>query len=100
MSSQYCPECGHEHPAEARFCMNCGLALTRQPAAPGAQRREAGTDWAAIAAAVLAFLSLRHVSRRARNTFLVLAFLMFFFGCPMMCGFVAYVMEWIGRLLH
>jgi hypothetical protein len=110
MRQQYCSVCGHGNPLEARFCMDCGSPLS-SPGAPiqgyGAaterdvpdyQPRRGGTDWAAIAAALLAFLSLRHLSRRARNTTIVIAFLVLFFGCPMVCGFVMYVMEWFARL--
>jgi hypothetical protein len=126
MSKQYCPECGQENPIEARFCMNCGLSLTNEPAprhphsttegkakgaalyvpspAPSTAPVDAtgakGTDWAAIAAAILAFLSLRHMSRRARDTVLVIAFLTLFFGCPMICGFVAFMMQWFSNLFH
>jgi uncharacterized membrane protein YvbJ len=111
MNQQFCPECGQESPIEAKFCMECGSPLaspdariqgTRavaQRAAPGYQPGSGGTDWAAIAAALLAFLSLRHLSRRARNTTIVIAFLALFFGCPMVCGFAMYVMEWFARLL-
>ena len=120
MSQQFCPECDHGNPIEARFCMECGSRLAgpgtpiqangfgqstaRQPvaerAAPDHRRSNGGTDWAAVAAALLAFLSLRHLSRRARNTTIVIAFLVLFFGCPMVCGFVMYVMEWIARLFQ
>jgi hypothetical protein len=126
MNKQHCPECGQENPNEARFCMHCGTSLIDQPApwrststvegkaegaalyvpsprqstAPAASAQEKGADWAAIAAAILAFLSLRHMSRRARDTVLVIAFLMLFFGCPMVCGFVAFVMQWFSNLFH
>jgi hypothetical protein len=108
MNEQYCPECGHQNPVEARFCMGCGCALAAQPvpraaspgqaAIPAAPRR--GTDWAAIAAAVLAFLSLRHMSRRAQGTAIVIAFFVLFFGCPMVCGFVMFVMEWVSSFFQ
>jgi hypothetical protein len=72
--------------------MACGHALGREvPPAPVAQDR--GTDWAAIVAAVLAFLSLRRMSRRARGTFFVFLFLFLFFICPMVCGFFYYIAE-------
>jgi uncharacterized membrane protein YvbJ len=117
LSEQFCPECGKENPQEARFCMNCGRSLAgeeRYPASGPALRvpdpaQETGRattrssnapDWAAIAAAVLAFFSLRHMSRRARQTFFLIAFFVLFFGCPLACGFVAYVMEWIARLFQ
>jgi hypothetical protein len=126
MSEQHCPECGKENPGEARFCMHCGTSLIDRPApvrststvegtaggaglyvpspgqspAPAVPAQEKATDWAAIAAAILALLSLRHMSRRARDTFLVIAFLILFFGCPMVCGTVAFVMQWSSNLFH
>jgi hypothetical protein len=126
MSDQHCPECGQENPTEARFCMHCGISLIDQPAprpspvpvqgraegaalyvpspgqntAPAGSAREKSTDWAAIAAAFLAFLSLRHMSRRARDTVLVIAFLLLFFGCPMVCGFMAFVLQWFSNPFH
>lgn len=97
MSDRYCPECGQQNPAGARFCMQCGYALAGEPAArPGSQ----GTDWAGIVAAVLAFLSLRRMSPRARNMTLLVVFLVLFFGCPMVCGFVGFVMEWAASLFR
>jgi ribosomal protein L40E len=118
MSQQFCPECGHENPVAARYCMECGSSVDRPDAqvrghrtgqralrrpvaespAPDPQPGGQGTDWAAIATAILAFLSLRRLSRGARNATIVTAFLVLFFGCPMVCGFVMYVMEWIARL--
>jgi hypothetical protein len=107
MNKQFCPECGHENPVEARFCMDCGRLLgaesetnaVRQPAAaprsPGG-----GTDWAGIVAAVLAFLSLRQMSRKARQTTIVLAFLVLFFGCPMVCGFAMFVVDSVVSLFR
>jgi hypothetical protein len=72
--------------------MACGHALGREvQLAPAAQDR--GTDWAGIVAAVLAFLSLRGMSRRARGIGLVLLFLFLFFICPMACGFFYYLSE-------
>lgn len=126
MSEQHCLECGRENPSEARFCMHCGTSLIERPApkrststvdgktggagmyvpspeqgtAPAVPAQEKSTDWAAIAAAILALLSLRHMSRRARDTVLVIAFLMLFFGCPMVCGFVVFVMQWSSHLFH
>jgi hypothetical protein len=47
---------------------------------------------------LLAFVSLRHLSRKARGAAFVILFLLLFFGCPMVCGFVMYVMEWFARL--
>lgn len=103
MNNKYCPECGHENPAGARFCMDCGYPLAGQPARvppPAARPDSEGADWAAIAAAILAFLSLRHMSRKARGTTFVIGFLVLFFGCPMVCGFVAFVMEWAANLFR
>ena len=115
MNRQYCPECGHENPIEARFCMDCGHGLNGparlaagegyRPGESGGtsqayQRENGGTDWAAIAAAVLAFLSLRHMSRKARDTTIVVTFLVLFFGCPMVCGFVMFVLDWFARLFQ
>lgn len=110
MNNQYCPECGHENPVKARFCMGCGYGLAGQPVprheypaqevAPATTRHDRSPDWAAIAAAVLAFLSLRHMSRRAQGTAIVIAFFVLFFGCPMVCGFVMFVMEWFSSLFQ
>lgn len=86
--------------------MTCGHALdgeVQPPAkavAPPVQARNEGTDWAAIVAAVLAFLSLRSLSRRARGTVIVVTILVLFFGCPMVCGFVMFVMDWFARLFQ
>ena len=107
-----CASCGREYPADARFCMYCGYMLNGEsteiappgvreaaaPAAPTAQ--DGGMDWAAIAAAFLAFLSLRHLSRHARQITILFFFFMMFFGCPMICGFVVYVMDWFANLFH
>lgn len=119
MANQYCPECGFELPATARFCMDCGASLesdltpagagaeakrgrqvaAQQPAPAAAQQPPSkGLDWTAIAAAVVAFFGLRHLSRGARNTVVLLAFLFLFFGCPLICGFVMFAMEWLARL--
>jgi len=108
MNSTYCPECGHQNPIEARFCMDCGHPLAGPPVRtnpaynrPAAVRPDSGgTDWAGIVAAILAFLSLRHMSRKARGTALVIVFLVLFFGCPMMCGFIAFTMEWAANLFR
>jgi len=107
VSTRYCPECGHEHPADARFCMYCGCmmpdAAGRQPTLPpepAPAPQSQGTNWAAIAAGFLAFLGLRHASRKARQTAIVVILFMLFFGCPMMCGFVAFVMEWFAALFQ
>jgi uncharacterized membrane protein YvbJ len=102
MSEQYCPECGHKNPGEARFCMQCATPLAGQqsPAAGSGSPQRERTDWATIVAAVLAFLSLRHMSRKARDTTIVVLLLMLFFGCPMVCGFMAFAMEWFARLFQ
>lgn len=100
MSKQFCPSCGTENPGDARFCMACGHDLGREvpPAPPATVAQDRGTDWAAIVAAILAFLSLRRMSRRARGTIFVLLFLFLFFICPMVCGFLYYIAESIlGR---
>lgn len=36
MATVFCTQCGHENPDDARFCANCGSALSRpgQPVAP------------------------------------------------------------------
>lgn len=66
---------------------------------PGADGQQ-GTDWAAIVAAVLAFLGLHHMTRKARQTTVVIVLIMMFFGCPMVCGFIAFVMEWFGSFFR
>jgi hypothetical protein len=109
VASQYCPECGYELPAGARFCMDCGASLAgdltpasaqeaAREAAPVQRPQGTGTDWTAIATAIVAFFGLRHLSRGARNTFVLVAFLFLFFGCPLICGFVVFAMEWLARL--
>jgi len=117
MSERYCPYCGQQHPADARFCMYCGYMLsdepaTPAPAAPGADRApyaspdpgrepgERGLNWAAIGAALLAFIGLRHASRRARHAAIVFVLFMLFFGCPMACGLVSLAVEWLNQLFH
>jgi hypothetical protein len=35
MSSQFCTQCGHENPADSRFCASCGAALGRPGQGPG-----------------------------------------------------------------
>jgi uncharacterized membrane protein YvbJ len=108
MSNRYCPECGQQNPAGARFCMQCGYALAEAPAqagqlaqaGPAARPGSEGTDWAGIVAAVLAFLSLRRMSPKARGMTLLVVFLVLFFGCPMVCGFVGFVMEWAASLFR
>ena len=121
MSSRYCPDCGHQHPAEARFCMYCGYMLNGEPGAiegnPGPataratasavdmsagtdQAAPARTDWGTIIAALLAAIGLHRMSRKARQTAIVVVILMMFFGCPLVCGFIAFVMEWFAQLFH
>jgi len=96
--------------------MYCGYILADGPlpdqnAVPGPARvpngsvtphpaQEQGTDWAAIVAAILAFLGLRHMTRKARQTSIVIVLIMMFFGCPMVCGFIAFVMEWFGSFFR
>ena len=83
--------------------MDCGapLAGPAAPAVPATRRPGSeGTDWAGIVAAILAFLSLRHLSRKARGTAFVLLFLALFFGCPMVCGFIGFTMEWAANLFR
>jgi hypothetical protein len=53
-----------------------------------------------VVTAVLASLGLWHISRKARQTAIAMLFLILFFGLPMVCGFVTFVLEWLGRLLH
>ena len=121
MANQYCPECGKENPADARYCMACGLALdddgrsqqiigvstTRANGSPiggraagAAPAGESGTDWAEIAAAALAFLGLRHLSRKGRQTAIAITFLVLFFGCPMVCGFAMFLVESFAALFQ
>jgi uncharacterized membrane protein YvbJ len=107
MSRRFCPECGHENPGEGRFCMDCGASMAGAPIArqlddhaSSAPSQDQGTDWATIVAAVLAFLSLRHVSRKARGTAIVIAFFVLFFGCPLVCGFVMFAMDWFAQLIR
>jgi hypothetical protein len=65
-----------------------------------APAQDSGTDWATLVAAVLAFLSLRHMSRKARQTTVVVALLFVFFGCPMVCGFAMYMVDSVLRLFQ
>lgn len=111
MSTRYCPECGHPNPADARYCMNCGTLQGGQPGvdaaggyvppprAPGIDR-DWTTSLGTVLAAALAFLSMRHMSRKARQTTILFAFLMFFFGCPMICGCVMAGIEGLARLVQ
>jgi len=105
MTNRYCEECGYVNPGQARFCMNCGapFALQLVPGTMGGPvptllARSNGTDWRGIMMAMLASLGLWHASRKMRQTFILVLFLMAFFGLPMVCGFVAFMLEWIGRL--
>jgi len=102
MNRQFCPECGHENPAEARFCMSCGHSLTGEtpPPAPAHPTQDSGADWAGIVAAILAFLSLRRLSRKARGTVVAITILVLFFGCPMVCGFATFVVDSIFKLFQ
>jgi hypothetical protein len=89
--------------------MDCGASLAgdltparaRQAMLEGdsvQQPESTGTNWTTIATAIVAFFGIRHLSRGARNTVVLLAFLFLFFGCPLICGFVMFVMEWLARL--
>jgi hypothetical protein len=90
--------------------MYCGYLLTNEPDTSGGGEvepraqdpasQDRGPDWRALAAALLAFLTLQHMSRKTRQTAIIITFLVLFFGCPMVCGFVAFVMEWFGRLFQ
>lgn len=107
MSERFCSECGHPNPRQARFCVNCGqrlvpfttVAAIAGPV-PTALPYNGGTDWPGVVTAVLASLGLWHISRKARQTAIAMLFLILFFGLPMVCGFVTFVLEWLGRLLH
>jgi zinc-ribbon domain len=107
MTKYYCPECGHENPIQARFCMDCGRSLTgASVVSPDRQlsavhrSHDSGTDWAGVVAAVLAFLSLRRMSRKTRQATLVVTFLLLFFGCPMACCFAMFVVDSIVGLFR
>jgi hypothetical protein len=109
VSTRYCPECGHNHPSDARFCMQCGCMLPdaagqRSAPVPAPESAPApqgqGINFAGIATGFLAYLGLRHASRKARQAAFLVIFFMLFFGCPMMCGFVAFVMEWFAALFR
>jgi hypothetical protein len=87
--------------------MHCGAALgSRQGMPPAgvaggsALHSQASTDWPSIIAAIVAFLSLRGLSRQARGVAVVAIVLVLFFGCPLVCGFIAYFMDWIARLFQ
>jgi hypothetical protein len=105
MTNRYCEECGYANPGQARFCMNCGAPFALQ-LVPGTVAgpvravlaRSNDTDWTGIATAVLTSLGLWHASPKMRQTFILVLFLMLFFGLPMVCGFVAFMLQWIGRL--
>jgi len=49
---------------------------------------------------VLASLGLWHISRKARQTAVLMLLLILFFGLPMVCGFAASVLDWLARLLY
>jgi hypothetical protein len=87
--------------------MDCGRPLGSQTleremgqSAVTYQRQDEGTDWAELIAAILAFLSLRRMSRRARGSVFVVVFLALFFGCPMVCGFAMFVVDSISKLFQ
>jgi hypothetical protein len=75
--------------------MNCGTPFGSSLLP---RKRGPGTDWAGLATAGLASIGLWHASRRARQTIILVAFLALFFGLPMVCGFAAFVLDWIARL--
>jgi hypothetical protein len=110
MTKRFCGECGQEHPADAKFCMYCGYMLNGEPVevgpntaqgnTPAPATQDKGIDWGTIVAALLAFFSLRHMSRQARQATIFVVFIMMFFGCPMVCGFIAFVMEWFANLFQ
>lgn len=95
VESRHCTQCGYGHPVQARFCMNCGAPFGSSILPRG---RGSGTDWAGIATAALASIGLWHASRKARQTIIVVVFLALVFGLPMVCGFAAFVLNWIARL--
>jgi len=96
--------------------MYCGYMLSNGPAAPATAEAdtnsapqpaptpvpeiEKGPNWAAIGAALLAFIGLRHASRRARQATIVFALFMLFFGCPLACGLVSMIIEGFSQLFH
>lgn len=131
MSEQYCPECGHENPINARFCMDCGRSLTPESApsvphvlstAQGSEARRrrverpvrdqgqqpaavyppgrAGTDWAGIGVSILALLSLQHMSRKWRQTTIIVVLFMLLFGCPMVCGILMFFVDSVLKLFR
>ena len=84
--------------------MECGASLTsaapeRQLMVPASKgTASSDTDWAGIAAGFLAGMSTRRLSRKARQTAFIVVFLLLFFGCPMACGVVAFLVEAVGKL--
>lgn len=105
MTATYCPECGQGNPASARFCMHCGAALasanlTDRTRAAAPTSTDNHSDWATALAAIVTFVGLRRMSRKTRQSMVVIVFLMLFFGCPTICGFFAFVLDWSTRLFQ
>ena len=67
---------------------------------PVALPHSGGAGWPGAATALLAALGLWHISRKARQTAVLMLLLMLFFGLPMVCGFAGFVLEWLGRALQ
>ena len=65
---------------------------------PGSESRHGGTDWGGIVAAFLAFVTLRQLTRKGRRAAIPVLFLTLFFGCPLACGFLAFITEMLGRV--
>ena len=105
MSQKFCIECGQPNPEQARFCMNCGRRLASSATVatgplPSVAALPGGVGWSGAVTAILATLGLWHISRKTRQTAIVMLVLLLFFGLPMVCGFATFVLEWLGRLLH
>jgi hypothetical protein len=107
MKELYCPECGHQNPTQARFCMRCGHSLAGYPPltegeGQPATARSGGedTDWATILTMVFAALGLRHMSRKAREIGCLLLFFLLFFGGPMACGLVMFLANSLVELFR
>ncbi len=102
----FCPQCGHENPARAHFCMNCGAALDERLPAEGGRAGQwpsvgdEGVNWATVVAAALAFWGLLRASRKARGMAVMFTLVMLFFGCPMACGLVAFAVETFAGLFR
>ena len=104
---KYCPECGLPNPRQARFCMDCGapIAVTAHAQSGSSSGQvsaanQPGFDWAGIATAFLAFVTLRHLSRKGRQVAVLLVFLGLFFGCPLVCGTVSLFSQALAGLFQ